>query len=229
MMKKRRLAIPTLVSTLAIVLAGSTLGVAGATDDPIVSIQAAPQIDSISPGFGRAGDVIEITGRGFRNGGLPPTVTFLSLYQGEVDGWNDSRITVIVPVVPNPPDGFIELRVTTSAGSDVGPFRYYSDGPSPSPTTPGAPQGLKAVAKKGKVLLSWRAPASGASSVTSYQWMISVKGTDRWSKWKTVRGGANGLKQTAKRIRPRTAYLVEVRAMAGTQAGPAAQVEFRGK
>ena len=65
--------------------------------------------------------------------------------------------------------------------------------------------------------------------MTSYQWTMSVKGTDRWSKWKAVRGGAKGLKQTVKRIRPRTDYVVEVRAMAGTQAGPVAQVEFRGK
>lgn len=190
-----------------------------------VSPMAAPQIDGVSPGFGGPGDVIEITGRGFLNGGLPPTVTFMSLYAGTVDGWNDTRITVIVPVVPDPPDGFIELRVTTAGGSDVGPFRYYSD----APATLSAPQALKATPTRGKVALSWRAPVSGATSVTSYQWTMSIKGTDRWSKWKTVRGGPRGLKQTVKRIKPRTTYVVEVRAMAGAQAGPAAQVEFTGK
>lgn len=228
-MTRIRYTLPALAGAIALIAAGSlATTTAHATGDSVVTIQAAPLLSGISPGFGKAGDVVEITGSGFSSDGRAPKVTFLSLYEADIEEYSDSRIIVIVPVVPNPPDDGrpIELRVTTSAGSDAGPFRYYG---GDSPGSLSEPAALTVKVKKGKVNLRWRPPESGASSVTSYQWTISVKGTDRWSKWATVKGGPRGLKKTVKRIKPRTDYLVEVRAMAGKTAGPVAQVEFRGK
>jgi hypothetical protein len=65
--------------------------------------------------------------------------------------------------------------------------------------------------------------------VTSYQWSVSLAGTDRWSKWKTVAKGAKARKQTVKRIRPGKEYIFMVRAMAGTVAGSQASIIVRGK
>lgn len=187
--------------------------------------RSAPQLSGISPGFGSPGDQIEITGTGFSDGGSAPVVSFLGLYPGEIVDFSNTRILVIVPVIPDPPgDGRpIELRVSTSAGSTSGPFVYYGQSSSLS-----APTGLKAKAKKGKVVLTWKPPASGASSVTSYQWRSQAKGK-AWSKWKTVSKGAKARKQTVKRIRPKQVYVFEVRAMAGVKESPAASVQARGK
>lgn len=189
-----------------------------------VSPMAAPQIDGVSPGFGGPGDVIEITGRGFFNDGVPPTVTFLSLYGAEVEGWNDSRITVIVPVVPDAPEGFIELKVSTAAGSDVAPFRYYASPPGDL----GMPVGLKGKALKGKVRLTWSPPTQGASTVTEYQWRFQQRGK-AWSPWKKSAKGAEARQQVVKRIRPRQAYVFQVRAMAGSTEGPAATTPVTGR
>ena len=189
------------------------------------TVRSAPQLSGISPGFGSPGDEIEITGTGFATGGSAPVVTFLSLYPGELVDFSNTRIRVIVPVIPDPPtDGRpIELRITTSAGSTSGPFVYYGQS-----SNLGAPTVLKATAKKGKVILSWKPPAAGAASVTSYQWRSQVKGK-AWSKWKTVSKGAKARKQTVKRIRPKQMYVFEVRAMAGSTEGPAASAQARGK
>ena len=185
---------------------------------------AAPQIDSVSPGMGGPGDRIEITGRGFSDGGQAPTVTILST-PAQVTTFTDSAITVVVPTISDPPDGFVELKVSTSAGFDVAPFRYYG---SPLGEL-GMPVGLKGTPLKGKVRLNWSPPTQGASTVTEYQWRFQLQ-RGAWSPWKAVaKGGAEARQQTVKRIRPRLVYNFQVRAMAGSTAGPAATTQVTGK
>lgn len=213
------------VSALAMGLLSTALVVGNAGAAP--TIQSAPQLSGISPGFGSPGDAIEITGDHLTDGNGPPKVTFLSLYEGSVIQFSETKILVVVPTIPDPPsDGRpIELRVTTSAGSASGPFMYYG-----STSGLGAPTSLKAKARKGKVTLTWKPPVTGAASVTSYQWSVSLSGTDRWSKWKTVgKGNPRARKQTVKRIRPGKDYVFLVRAMAGDVAGPEASILARGK
>ena len=184
---------------------------------------AAPQIDSVSPGMGGPGDRIEITGRGFSDGGQAPTVTFLST-PGQVTAFTDSAITVVVPTISNPPDGFVELKVATSAGSDVAPFRYYGSPPGEL----GMPVGLTGKALKAKVRLTWSPPTQGTSTVTEYQWRFQLQ-RGAWSPWMKVAKGAEARQQTVKRIRPRQVYVFQVRAMAGSTAGPAATTQVTGK
>ena len=185
---------------------------------------AAPQIDSVSPGMGGPGDRIEITGRGFSDGGQAPTVTMLST-PAQVTTFTDSAITVVVPTISDPPEGFVELKVSTSAGFDVAPFRYYGSPPGEL----GMPVGLKGTPLKGKVRLNWSPPTQGASTVTEYQWPFQLQ-RGAWSPWKTVaKGGAEARQQTVKRIRPRLVYNFQVRALAGSTAGPAATTQVTGK
>lgn len=183
----------------------------------------APQIDSVDPGLGGPGDIIEITGRGFVEGGRPATVTFLSV-PGIVESFTDSLLVVEVPVIPNPPDGFIELRISTSLGADVAPFRYYPG----SPGALSAPTALTGKAGKGQVRLRWGVPTSGADQITGYMYRFQLKGK-KWSKWKKVAKGAKARKQVVKKIAPKRTYVFEVRAMAGTTEGPAASWELTRK
>jgi hypothetical protein len=208
------------VMSVSVLASGFLAGPAGA----VQIAQAAPVIAGISPGSGSPGDLIEITGDHLVVSGERPRVTFLNRYEGTLLQFSESIILVVVPTIPDPPaDGRpIELRVTTSAGSDARAFRY-------SAPSLGAPVGLKATALRGKVRLRWMPPASGASSVTSYQWSFALAGTDRQSKWKTVAQGAKARKQTVKRIRPGRDYVFFVRAMAGTEAGVPASVIARGQ
>jgi len=221
-MKKTRWGRGLGLMAVAVLAPALVAGSAGA----VQVAQAPPQLSSINPGFGSPGDVIEITGNHLTNGSSPPRVTFLSLYEGTVVSFGETKVSVVVPTIPNPPsDGRpIELRVTTSAGSDAGPFRYYGN-----TSGLGAPTSLKATAKKGKVLLRWQPPVSGAASITSYQWSVALAGTDKWSKWRTVAKGPKGTKQTVKRIRPGKDYIFKVRAMSGTVAGDEASLIVRGK
>ena len=183
----------------------------------------APQIDSVSPGMGGPGDSIEITGRGFSDGGQAPTVTLLGT-PATVTAFTDAAITFVVPVVSDPPDGFLELKVATSLGSDIAPFTYYGSPPGEL----GAPVGLAGKARKAKVRLTWSPPSQGASTVTEYQWRFQLKGK-AWSPWRKVAKGADARQQLVKRIRPRQVYVFQVRAMAGTTAGPAATTQVTGK
>lgn len=205
----------------------ATLFAAGALIAPAhaapVTPYAAPQIDGVSPGMGSPGDRIEITGRGFSDGGGAPTVTFLST-PATVQSFTDSAITVVVPTISDPPDGFVELKVSTSGGSDVAPFRYYGSAPSGL----GEPKSLTATATKGKVTLRWAPPTNGASTVTGYQWRYQLKGA-AWSPWKTSAKGADARQQAVKRIRPRQVYLFQVRAIAGATQGPAVTIQATGK
>ena len=211
-----------------LLLAAVAFMTAGALVAPVqaklMSPAAAPQIDSVSPGMGGPGDRIEITGRGFSSGGQAPTVTFLGT-PASVSAFTDSVVTVVVPVVPDPPDGFLEIKVATSEGFDIAPFRYYAA----PPVNLGAPVGLAARALKGKVTLTWSPPRQGASTVTEYQWRSQLKGA-AWSPWTKVgKGGADARQQEVKRIRPRQVYVFQVRAMAGATAGPAATTQVTGK
>ena len=209
-------------------LAPAALVVAAALTAPAhalpVSPNAAPQIDSVSPGMGGPGARIEITGRGFSDGGQAPTVTILST-PAQVTTFTDSAITVVVPTISDPPDGFVELKVSTSAGFDVAPFRYYGSPPGEL----GMPVGLAGKPLKGKVRLTWSPPTQGASTVTEYHWRFQLQ-RGAWSPWKKVaKGGAEARQQTVKRIRPRQVYNFQVRAMAGSTAGPAATTQVTGK
>ena len=207
--------------TAALIAAGALIAPVNAAP---VAPYAAPQIDSVSPGMGGPGDRIEITCRGFSDGGQAPTVTILST-PAQVTTFTDSAITVVVPTISDPPDGFVELKVSTSAGFDVAPFRYYGSPPGEL----GMPVGLKGTPLKGKVRLNWSPPTQGASSVTEYQWRFQLQ-RGAWSPWKKVaKGGADARQQTVKRIRPRQVYVFQVRAMAGSTAGPAATTQVTGK
>jgi hypothetical protein len=208
------------VVTAAVIAAGALIAPANAA--PVVPY-AAPQIDSVSPGMGGPGDRIEITGRGFSDAGQPPTVTFLSA-PAQVATFSDSAITVVVPTIADPPDGFVELKVATAAGSDSAPFRYYAAPPGEL----GMPVGLKGTPLKGKVRLTWSPPTKGTDKVTEYQWRFQQRGK-AWSPWKKSAKGAEARQQTVKRIRPRQVYVFQVRAMAGTTAGPAATTQVTGK
>ena len=190
---------------------------------PVNPTAGPPRLSEVSPAAGGPGDVIEILGEGFVENGRPATVTFLSV-PGKVEEFSDTRLSVEVPVVQNPPDGFIELRITTSLGSDVAPFRYYAGQPGEL----SAPTVLDGKASKGKVRLRWGVPKTGADKVTAYEWRFQLKGK-AWSKWKKVAKGAKARKQVVKKIRPKKMYVFEVRAMAGTTAGPSASVELKGK
>ncbi|MEY3732976.1 MAG: hypothetical protein RL347_335 [Actinomycetota bacterium] len=204
---------------LALIGIGSTM--AASATSPRAT---APQIDSVSPGMGGPGDRIEITGRGFSDGGSPATVTFLST-PATVAEFTDSAMTVIVPTIANPPEGFVELKVSNSAGSDIAPFRYYAAPPGEV----SEPVGLKARPSKGKVTLTWSPPTRGSALVTSYQWRSQLRGAIKWSDWKTVAKGPAAKSQVVKRIRPKQTYVFQVRAMAGSVTGPAATVSARGK
>jgi hypothetical protein len=223
-----------ITSTLATMAAGTlALALVAAPHAPAQTItpRSAPQISYVDPAMGGAGDVLEIGGRGFVNSGQPASVTFHRTssdagVRGTVQaGFTDERLTVTVPTITNPPAGFMELRITTSAGSDSAPFRYYSG----KPGALSQPTSLAAKATKGKVTLRWMPPTTGASTVTAYEWTVSVKGTDRWAPWKKVAKGAQARSQVVKRIRPKTAYVFEVRAVAGSTQGPGARIEVRGK
>jgi hypothetical protein len=195
--------------------------------DAVAAIQPraiAPQIDSVSPAMGGPGDRIEITGRGFSDNGSPATVTFL-LTPATVSEFTDSAMTVIVPTISNPPEGFVELKVSNSAGSDIAPFRYYAAPPGEV----SEPVGLKARPSKGKVTLTWSPPTQGAALVTSYQWRSQLRGAIKWSDWKTVAKGAAAGSQVVKRIRPKKVYVFQVRALAGSVTGPAATTSATGR
>lgn len=183
----------------------------------------APQVDGVSPGIGGPGDIVEITGMHFSDGVNPPAVTFLSV-PAEVTEYTDTLIMAVVPVVPDPPDGFIELRVTTSGGFGNAPFKYEegSDGEL------SAPKLLSAKVFKGKIRLRWNAPESGAATVTAYEWRYQEKGKT-WSPWKKSAKAGKARTQVIKRIRPKRVYVFEVRAVAGTTPGPVATVEARGR
>ena len=208
------------VVTAAIIAAGAMIAPANAA--PVVPY-AAPQIDGVSPGMGGPGDRIEITGRGFSDGGQAPTVTILST-PAQVTTFTDSVITVVVPTITDPPDGFVELKVSTSAGFDVAPFRYYGAPPGEL----GMPVGLAGKPLKGKVRLTWSPPTQGANTVTEYQWRFQLQ-RSAWSPWKKVAKGTQARQQTVKRIRPKQVYVFQVRAMAGSTAGPAATTQVTGK
>ena len=212
----------------ASMLAGGLLVSSTAVAQPIVDTEtvvpmAAPQVDGVSPGIGGPGDVVEITGMHFSDGVNPPVVTFLSV-PAEVAEYTDTTIMAVVPVVPDPPEGFIELRVTTSGGFGNAPFKYEegSDGAL------SAPKLLSAKVFKGKIRLRWNAPESGAASVTAYEWRYQEMGKT-WSPWKKSAKAGKARTQVVKRIRPKRTYVFEVRAMAGTTPGPAASVEARGR
>jgi hypothetical protein len=174
--------------------------------------------------MGGPGDRVEITGRGFTDGGSPATVTFLST-PANVAEFTDSAMTVIVPTITNPPEGFVELKVSNGAGSDVAPFRYYAAPPGDV----SEPVGLKARPAKGKVTLTWSPPSQGAALVTSYQWRSQLRGAMKWSEWKTVAKGAAAGSQVVKRIRPKKVYVFQVRALAGSLTGPAATTSATGR
>lgn len=216
----------TLVTALAVLVTALVVPQSAGVSQPTgaATRATAPQIDSVSPGFGSPGDLIEITGRGFDDGGNPPTVTFLSV-PAKVQAFTDAAMTVVVPEIPNPPDGFLELLISNPAGSDRAPFRYY---PSEQGGELTAPTSLTAKARKGKVILRWSPPASGAVTVVSYQWRFRQKGKG-WSAWKTVAKGAQARQQVVKRIRPKKVYTFEVRAVAAGVPGPAATVSARGR
>ena len=190
---------------------------------PVQVSSGPPRLSEVSPALGSPGDVIEILGEGFVESGKPATVTFDGI-PGEIDEFSATRLAVEVPVVPSPSGDFVELRIATSLGFEIAPFRYY-------PGQPGAlsaPTVLNGKASKGKVKLRWGAPTSGADKVTRYEWRFQLKGK-AWSKWKKVAKGAKARKQVVKKIRPKKMYVFEVRAMAGSTAGPAASVELKGK
>lgn len=183
----------------------------------------APQIDSVSPGFGGPGDPIEITGRGFSDNGAPASVTFLGT-PGTVTSFTDNQLVVLVPTIPDPPDGFVELRVSNSLGAEIAPFRYYAAPPGEV----SEPVGLKAKATKGKVTLTWSPPSRGADTVTSYQWRFQPK-RGAWSTWRTVAKGAAARQQVVKRVRPKKVYVFQVRAVAGSTTAPAATTQAKGR
>ena len=110
---------------------------------------------------------------------------------------------MVVPIITDPPDGFVELKVSTSSGFDMAPFRYYGSPPGEL----GMPVGLKGTPLKAKVRLTWSPPTQGASTVTEYQWRFQLQ-RGAWSPWKKVgKGGAEARQQTVKRIRPRQVYV----------------------
>ena len=208
------------ILALGLAVGGLTVStVAGA----VAPRATAPQIDSVSPGMGGPGDRIEITGRGLSDGGAPATVTFLST-PATVSSFTDNQLTVIVPTISDPPEGFVELKVANSLGSDIAPFRYYAAPPGDV----SEPVGLKARPTKGRVTLTWAPPSRGADTVTSYQWRSQPQ-RGAWSPWKTVAKGAAASKQVVKRIRPKKVYIFQVRAMAETVTGPAATVQATGR
>jgi hypothetical protein len=219
---------PLRVASLLVATAVAASMAMPAQAAPVQQVAIAPQIDSVDPGFGGPGDTIEITGRGFTEGGRPARVTFTPPQApgvaGIIESFTDSRLVVEVPNIPNGPDAFIELRVSTSLGSEVAPFRYY-------PGTPGAlsaPRSLTGKAGKGQVRLRWGVPTSGADQITGYEYRFQIKGK-KWAKWKKVAKGAKARKQVVKKISPKKTYVFEVRAMAGTTEGPAASWELKKK
>lgn len=204
-----------------LLLAPAAFIAAGALIAPVqaqpVSPTAAPQINSVSPGMGGPGDAVELTGTGLSVGGEAPTVTFLDLYPAQVKSHSPSALTVVVPTIPDPPDGIIQIRVTTTSGSGIAPFRYYA-------TPPGdvtSPTSLKARPTKGKVTLTWGPPTGGASMVTAYEWRVQLQ-RGPWSVWKKVAKGAAARQQTVLRIKRGKVYVFQVRAIAGATRGPAA-------
>ena len=212
------------VTAVVLALGLATGGMAAAEAAGALQPRAvAPQIDSVSPAVGGPGDRIEITGRGFSDNGTAATVTFLST-PATVASFSDSQLVVVVPTISNPPEGFVELKVSNSAGSDVAPFRYYAAPPGDV----SEPVGLKAAATRGKVTLTWTPPTRGADTVTAYQWRFQPQ-RGAWSAWKTVPKGATASKQVVKRIRPKKVYVFQVRAVAGTVTGPAATVQATGR
>lgn len=189
-----------------------------------ISPTAAPQITSVSPRMGGPGDAVELTGTGLSVGGEAPSVTFLDLYPAQVKSHSPSALTVVVPTIPDPPDGFIQIRVTTSSGSGIAPFRYYA-------TPPGevtSPTSLKARPTRGKVTLTWGPPTGGAGMVTAYEWRFQLQ-RGPWSAWKKVAKGADARQQTVLRMKRNKVYVFQVRAIAGSQRGPAATTQATGK
>lgn len=217
----RTIAAVTAVSLLG---GGLLVGSAAAAHSADAVPAMSPQIDGVSPGFGGPGDVIEIEGLHFNDGVSAPAVTFLGV-PAEVVAFTDTLIETVVPVVPNPPDGFIELRVTTAGGIAQAPFTYKegADGQL------SAPKLLRAQVFKGKIRLRWNAPEVGASTVTAYEWRFQQKGAATWSEWKKSGRAGKARTQVVKRIRPKRVYVFEVRAVAGTNPGPVAMVEARGR
>jgi hypothetical protein len=209
------------VAVLGLIAGGMTVA---QSVSAVESRAVAPQIDSVSPAMGGPGDRIEITGRGFSDSGRAASVTFLGT-PATVSSFSDNELVVLVPMIPNPPDGFIELKVSTSLGSDIAPFRYYAAPPGDV----SEPVGIKARPAKGKVTLTWSPPSRGAALVTSYQWRSQLRGALKWSEWKTVAKGAAAKSQVVKRIRPKQTYVFQVRALAGSTAGPAATTSAKGK
>ena len=80
----------------------------------------------------------------------------------------------------------------------------------PSPVergpVPGAPRSLKADGKDEAVVLSWKAPASGGSAITDYEYRIGVRGD-----WISI--GSTQTTYTVTGLVNGTAYVFEVRAV----------------
>jgi hypothetical protein len=125
-----------------------------------------------------------------------------------------------------------EAAVAWDSTWDSNPFnsnmRLFGSRITPKKQTPGAPTNLRASASKGRVTLTWAPPAQGAGGVTDYQWRSQVKGATE-GNWKKVAKGAGARQQVVLRIRPKVVYVFQVRAMAGSTAGPAATTQARGK
>lgn len=212
-----------LIHAVSLTVLSAALVAAGLPGSPVAA-SSAPQIDSVSPAMGGPGDRIEIAGRGFSDNGRAASVSFLGT-PATVSSFSDNELVVLVPTIPNPPDGFVELKVSTSLGSDIAPFRYYAAPPGDV----SEPVGIKARPAKGKVTLTWSPPSRGGALVTSYQWRSQLRGALTWSEWKTVAKGAAAKSQVVKRIRPKQTYVFQVRALAGSTAGPAATTSAKGK
>ncbi len=218
--RRRLVAVGSVLVTFGLATAGLAVAQAGSDIRPA---SVAPQIDSVDPAAGSPGDRIAITGRGFSVNGAAATVTFLGV-AGTVTSFTDSQLTVIVPSIPNPPDGFVELRVSNPVGFDIAPFRYYAAPPGDV----SEPVGIKAKPSKGKVTLTWAPPSRGANLVTAYEWRFQPQ-RGKWSKWTVAAKGAAARKQVVKRIRPKSVYVFQVRAVAGSTAGPAATTQAKGR
>ena len=75
-----------------------------------------------------------------------------------------------------------------------------------APVPPGAPRSLKADGKDEAVVLSWKAPASGGSAITDYEYRIGVRGD-----WISI--GSTQTTYTVTGLVNGTAYVFQVRAV----------------
>ena len=91
---------------------------------------------------------------------------------------------------------------------------------TPTVATPGKVTGVKAVVKKGKVKLTWKAVAGA----TSYRARISKPGGKKYKAWKTT------TKRVFKtQVKKGKKYRFQVRAVNAAGRGPVTTVRFKGK